>query len=157
MGAELEYTPPPAYTSLASVVAEPAAGPPMGTPAAGLTRPRVQPVQLPCQLYQRPSTPNPGGFVQLTVFIAMPTPSRPLYVSCPRPYSRHLASTSTSPSPSPSRTYHNHPSPSALTSPHTHQISFPGINFQQELTLGVTITPFIPDPLPSPSSSAAKA
>lgn len=108
----------------------------------------AQPVQPPHHSHQRPSMPNPGDLVQLTVFVAMPTPSRPFSTSRSCPCSPHLASTSTSPSPS--HTYHDHPFAGTLSSPHTHQSSLTGFNVQQELTLAVTITPFIPDLLPSP-------
>ena len=162
LSADLEYTPPPpAYTSVAPVVVDPFARLPIRSPGTRDSSWPVHPVQLPPhQPHQRPWTPNSDRHIQLTLFVAMPTPSRPLYSprsrSRSRPSSsRHLASTSTSPSPS--RTHHDLPSPGILSSPYTHKSAFTGANIQQELTLGLTTTPFIPDLRPSLPSSASVA
>jgi hypothetical protein len=153
LGAELEYAPPP-------VIAAPS---PIRPPRTEITRPcpvpaPVKPAPPPHQPPpQRVWTPNPDNLVQLTVFIAMPTPTRPLYTSHPRPQSRGLAASTSSQPPPPSPTYHDHSFPGTRTSPHSHQLCFTGMNIQQELTLGVTTTPFMPDSVLSSPSSAAGA
>jgi hypothetical protein len=142
LSADLEHTPPPAYTTVAPVVADPFARLPIRSPGTERTEPtrpwRVRRPQPQPQPHQRPWTPNSDGLVQLTLFVAMPTPSRPLFSPRSRPSSRHPE-------------YHD------LSSPYTHQNSFTGTNIHQELTLGLTSTPFIPDFGSSLSSSASEA